>query len=661
MAGRLRQLIRRYGVKHRMLAALRAPGRWLGALRRRAVARAGAWAWTAPPERLARMRPLLRLARALASRRLAPAQAEALVTARVEGWDAAAPRFRAIAAGGLRGAPARGLLAPPAEQPAARLLAPDPARPTDLPREAAARIVLYTTAIGLRPQLPPLYGIPEGMRCICFTDADVAAPGWDIRAPAQGGDAHHRIRAEAVLADAAPQATQSLYLAPDRLRVGNLDMLIGRWLLGADLAMWRHARNDWQAMAEDALIAPEAVPAPDTEALLAQAAACAAVGLARGAGAFDTGVIWRRHADAAVTTLMARWQELHDAAPGDPDISFYHALHGPEPPAITPAMPPATLGPAADNLFFARHRRRAAAPRPAPARLDGRLPVAFLYAQEAAQAGGTHLRGRQLSQLIATHCVDRFEVSFTPDIDALRDTVVIVNLRALWAHPPARLAALARRNIAVIGDWLDGTVEPAKAQLLDAHMAMCLRQALDLNRLYPRVPAFHVTHHVNLDIPERRAPEDRLRTGYFGALFNTTRPESLAAAVDLVQVMSLDPAWIDRLADYNCHWIVRVDPGIRRFTGWKPFLKGFVAARSGAVVLTTRDDPNAVHYLGDDYPFYADSLAPADLETAWARMAGAFAGPDWRLAQDIMRQVGARSSDAQVAAEFTAMIDEILA
>ena len=124
---------------------------------------------------------------------------------------------------------------------------------------------------------------------------------------------------------------------------------------------------------------------------------------------------------------------------------------------------------------------------------------------------------------------------------------------------------------------------------------------------------------------------------------------------------------MEKIAEHNCHWIVRKRSYKSRtnrhelFGGWKPFLKGFVAARVGAAVIVTRDDENAVHYLGDDYPFYAESLDPADLEMAWARMAGAFGGPDWRMAQEIMRQVAARSSDAQVAAEFRAMIDEILA
>ncbi len=50
----------------------------------------------------------------------------------------------------------------------------------------------------------------------------------------------------------------------------------------------------------------------------------------------------------------------------------------------------------------------------------------------------------------------------------------------------------------------------------------------------------------------------------------------------------------------------------------------------------TAEDGDAVHYLGDDYPFYFRSLAAADLEIAMATAAAALGGPDWTRARDIM-------------------------
>ena len=53
------------------------------------------------------------------------------------------------------------------------------------------------------------------------------------------------------------------------------------------------------------------------------------------------------------------------------------------------------------------------------------------------------------------------------------------------------------------------------------------------------------------------------------------------------------------------------------------------------------------------------SLAAADLEMALATAAAAFGGPDWARARDIMAQVAARSTDAQVCAEFRLMVEEV--
>ncbi len=654
MAGRLRELIRRYGVKRRAQAVLRAPGRGAQALRNHAARRAASWAADAPPERLARALPLLRGLRRVAPRRRSLAQAQALLLARSAGWDAAAEHVRTLAGARLAGPAALPFLAGPKPYPHLSLAVPAATRPSQLPAETARRIVVYTTGLDARPQLPPLAGMPEGVRFLCFTDHAVAAPGWTIVAPVAGADPSlYRVCPHRVLADPAPEAEWSLYVAPDRLCVGNLHTLLGRWLMGHDFALWRDAHcGDWHDLAERLLVTGEA-PA---EAVLAQAGACAAADLPRDRGVCDTGLIWRRHAAPELRALMEEWWALMGDAPGADALALYRLLHA-APPRTAPAILPLALGPAGDNIFAVRYRRRAIKARP-PARRPTRIPVTFLYSEHQRETLSNVLRGQQLSEIISRQLGDVFDVSYVSDASALRDQVVIATSLALAHINPATLRALRSRNIALIGEWLDGLVKPEKAAILDAHMTFSLRQAIDMNRLYPHTPAFPVTHHVNTRITPSNATQTRLCTGYFGDLRNTTLPESLQGEVTLVDTGSAGDDWFRMLRDYNCHWIVRRHrPGF----GWKPFLKGFVAARVGAVVIVTRDDENAVHYLGDDYPFYAESLDPADLEMAWARVAGAFGGPDWRLAQDIMRQVAARSTDAQVAAEFKAMIDEILA
>jgi hypothetical protein len=284
-----------------------------------------------------------------------------------------------------------------------------------------------------------------------------------------------------------------------------------------------------------------------------------------------------------------------------------------------------------------------------------------VYARGYEHYAATLLRGEQLAGLVAERLGDRYDILYTPETEDLRDGVVVLTKWALEKRRPAEIAALRARNAAVVASWDDKIPDDETTACVDAQMSLSLRQTVELNRRRPGTPTFFVTHHVNRLVRPGTPPMDRLRTGYFGELFNTVRPASIAGLVELNGVETTrksDKSWMDALDRYNCHWIVR-----RRhpFDGAKPFLKGFLAARCGAVVVAARDDGDAALYLGDDYPFYVSGLSPEALEADMLGVVAAFGGPDWRKAEAIMRQVAARSTDEVVCDQFRAMIEAVTA
>ncbi len=606
---------------------------------------------------------LLRLAQRM--RRVAPgwrflAQVEALATARSAGWDAATPLFRHLAenAGGRpsAGAPAAGLLAPPEDHPA-ELALPRGDRPAHLDRATAERIVVYTCWTGSRPPLAPVLGAPDGLRFLCFSDHAAEIPGWEIVPAGPESDGMHRICPHRVLADVAPGADWSLYVAPDRLVMGNLHTLLTRWLLPQSLALWRHPRGgDWHDLAERHLVTGTA-PA---EAVLAQARACAKENLPRRQTVWDLRLLWRRHAEPEVVAAMETWRALEQEAPGAPDLSLCRVLGRAEAPA-RPAVLPAMLGQADANIFFGRHAPPAVrAAMASPPLRRGRVPVTFLYSEPWARVASTILRGEQLSRMIAARFPDRYEVTYTSDMDAVRDQVVIVNRMVIETNAPEALADLKKRGNILVSDWQDLPVVPAKNVAFDAHLSMSPLQQVNMNRMFPDTPVFYVTHHVNPDVPRVVAPEDRLRTVFIGFFRNTILPGTLRDKVDFAHAVNADftaEHWRATVPNYNCHWIVRQ---ISQKEWRKPFLKGFVAARCGSPVIVTRDDQNALYYLGDDYPFYAESVEASELERAWIRAAASFGGPEWRMAREIMRQVEARSTDEVVCTDFAHMVEALI-
>ncbi|WP_111431615.1 hypothetical protein [Rhodobacteraceae bacterium DSL-40] len=638
--------------------------------------------------RLAQDHParLLRLAgplRRMFPKRALPAQIEAVMTARIHGWRAAGPLFARLAAEGMTGGAGRVLLRPERPAPGLTLAVPGPGR-EGLP-DAEGAVVVYTVLTGRPRLLPPLFRADGRIRFLCFTDQPVSAPGWEILPLAHPAEiagaeparvaAWHMLQARALLDAAAPRAEHSLFIAPDHQLLGNIDTLIGRWLGGHDFVMWRHPRcADWQDMAERHLIEGDA----EAGAVLAAAEALADRRPLHGQGGLDASMIWRRHGAAEIDALMQAWWQVHLEGPaGCPaDLTLYGLLHAPGsgPQAAGEALPPARpeilpshLGTARNNIFTARapvrrlpEARRTAIGQGLAARAGRKLPLAVVYATSHARFASTFLRGQQLSELVAARYSDLYDVTYTHETEGIRDSLVLLTKGAMATRSPEEIAEVKARNILTIGGWDDIIPRPEKARLLDGHICISHRQALDLNRLYPEVPAFHVTHHVNTQVPELIAPADRLRTAYIGDLRNTVLPASLSEMVDMVGIntRNVDDDWLQALPRYNCHWIVRQN---QSWVGWKPFLKGFVAARCGSVVITTRDDGDAPFYLGDDYPFYAESFSPADLERVMVEAAAAFGGPDWVRAMDIMAEVGARCSVEQVCAEFKAMIDQLCA
>ena len=302
---------------------------------------------------------------------------------------------------------------------------------------------------------------------------------------------------------------------------------------------------------------------------------------------------------------MAAWWAEAEAAPGGiEETALYAALNGPAAPAAD-AAPPAG---GARGGRRQRLRRRPSPPPPPrpratpPAAAPGRWPWSMPRNTPPPPRPSCAAASSPSWSPRATRTSPTW--LYTSDLAALSDRVVVLTKGALEVHSAEAIAELGRRNIAVIGSWDDMLPEADKVAATDGSMTLSHRQTVDFARAFPDRPAFHVTHHVNRQIRPSTPPMDRPRTGYFGFLRNTHCPASLVGMIDLVGIdtAKVEMSWLDALPAYNCHWIVR--RRAKAHDGWKPFLKGFVAARCNAVVITGRDDDDALQYLGDDYPFY---------------------------------------------------------
>jgi hypothetical protein len=92
--------------------------------------------------------------------------------------------------------------------------------------------------------------------------------------------------------------------------------------------------------------------------------------------------------------------------------------------------------------------------------------------------------------------------------------------------------------------------------------------------------------------------------------------------------------------------------------GFKPFLKGFIAAHCGAVLVVSASDREATSYLGEDYPFRFSIEDGDDARAALAEVKRGYLSAAWGRALETVRAVRERSSPGWIRQELLQLFAE---
>jgi hypothetical protein len=263
----------------------------------------------------------------------------------------------------------------------------------------------------------------------------------------------------------------------------------------------------------------------------------------------------------------------------------------------------------------------------------------FVKGRRLGRLGSAYLRCDQLRAILArSGLFAPDDLGITDQPEAARGSLLVVNKSYLMEHGLGALGPLRRA----------GNVVAIDADLLIASSRM---QEAFFREHFPGIATVYVPHHADLRIPPVGERPARFALGYFGALYNAPFMAELVAENLCDFHKADDPAdtgWMRRLPDYACHYAARSWQG---FDGFKPFTKGIIAARCGAVVLVDRN-PEAVAALGADYPFYIDDPSLSGIRSAVAQARATFGSGLWDSAQSAMATLAASVSEAAVAASM---------
>jgi hypothetical protein len=263
------------------------------------------------------------------------------------------------------------------------------------------------------------------------------------------------------------------------------------------------------------------------------------------------------------------------------------------------------------------------------------------------------MRGLQLSR-IAKRAMPLKQIHYSPLGTDISDSDVFLTKGALLSMTMPILESLRAQNNTLLFDVVDQEPPPFTDGWCDVLVAASF-SAFEAHRAaYPKIRVVLVNHHVDPRLRDLRVrpPRDALRVGYFGEIVNAVLTPAITEVVTPVAIDTsrISEEWLTRLGDFNLHYAVRATRDLDHF---KPFLKGFTAAHCRSNILIQDSEPEALHWLGGDYPYLVHGpVTEQSIRESLAMVQESFGGPEWTAAMTVMDDLRDRTSTRRIGSEL---------
>ncbi|MEX2441858.1 MAG: hypothetical protein WD400_04345, partial [Pontimonas sp.] len=286
-------------------------------------------------------------------------------------------------------------------------------------------------------------------------------------------------------------------------------------------------------------------------------------------------------------------------------------------------------------------------------------PITLTYRNGTEGMGNVLLRGFQLADMLTS-----LGSPVPIRVQALenlyrakpRGQIVIVLKTAVRLKSEPILRAFNRWGNTVLYDVVDGLVPARIESLCESYICSSLTEERDRrSRGYQTI--------VSLQSPDQRTPAHPFERrefshAYYGLPENALHLDTLPE-LHPVNFSEMPPhrspkplpSALDGLRRYSHHYSVRA---WNDRDGFKPMMKGFFAARLGAVVIASAEDEESRLILGDDYPYLAASSALEDVQAIIEYAQHTHLGPEWERAVATMQELRQMSCPVKTAQDLVA-------
>ena len=308
------------------------------------------------------------------------------------------------------------------------------------------------------------------------------------------------------------------------------------------------------------------------------------------------------------------------------------------------------------------------------------IKVFFVYPRSSRNLGSTVMRGFQLCEIATAQSSSRFSFATKP-ISSLhhpaltrlwvdlqpKDAIFIFVKNAITRLDSAALQRLQRKSKLVVLDYIDRSMEQIPTDGIDVHLCSSMEQMTYLrDRVSDSENAINGTvdllfHHADLRLHTMTFPQQHVaRVAYFGGTINAFIPPSIA---DIVPVFDVGLSagmvqFLQNYKDFNLHYAIR--PAEQTDTiahVFKPFTKGATAAACQSPIIVNRAAHDAEYFLGDDYPFFVDTLTETTVVETVDKAITSFGGPVWVDALERMEELNNRLHPTRIGRDLETLLE----
>lgn len=292
--------------------------------------------------------------------------------------------------------------------------------------------------------------------------------------------------------------------------------------------------------------------------------------------------------------------------------------------------------------------------------ISRRRSIHFVYSEKLKHTGSTIMRGQQLSEIAARY-LPKYNVHYTNSKHEISKSILILTKGALLTLQKDEIIKLKQLKNLLIYDPVDAKLPSHTTELAGVIIASSYTAYIDYKANFPNTKVVFINHHVDPRVEKigRSFTHNSYGAGYFGLLENTIVYPSIEKLVDFVAVdtSKIDTDWMGRLKNYSLHYAIRNQ---RSNDSHKPFLKGFTAAHCGANILIQADQPEAVHWLGKDYPYLLHGeVNEKTILKMLDKIKLSYGSSDWEKALKTMENLKDNSSSKAIGMQLQQMFKNL--